>query len=174
MAKVFLVAAALLSVAAPPAAMAQWNNQPFEFRRSFGGGGVGMSPAYRQAIIERKLFNVRPRNLVRDANGFLLEVVRGPSDQAFLRRQAAPFLATTPGLGFGFGGFVVGAPVSGGSYAPAFGVTSAAPVFLNWVSMIPVDGASGSWNGVGGGSYSSASAVIDSWIAQLPPSSAEP
>lgn len=105
-----LVAAAL----APPPALAQWNNQPYSYR----GGGAGMSTAYRQAIIDRELFGREPRNLVRSADGRLLEVIER-DDQAFLADREPnilverDFAPPTAGLRLRAGGIGGSAAIDG-------------------------------------------------------------
>lgn len=68
------LAAALL--AAPSLAFAQWNNEPYQFRNSPTGSGVGMSLGYRQAILMQEIENRRPGTLLRGADGGLIEVRR--------------------------------------------------------------------------------------------------
>lgn len=164
MVRIFLGAVFVALALHPAGAMAQWNNQPFELRSDARGGAVGMSPAYRQAILERKLLGSRPRNLARDGAGFLLDVERGPSDQAFLRSQGRAFV---PATGLGYGGTVGGIGFGGGGTF-GFGGTEGGPLFLHWSSMIGEVGTAARWNGVGGGAFTPAGAVIESWIAQLP------
>lgn len=128
------------------------SNKPYEFSRR-GGGGVGMSLGYRQAIIEEQLFNRRPENLLRDATGALLEIERGPSNQAFVRQQASPFLpGASAGVGpsgGGFSAFVGGVGLSVGGFGIGFEYGLAQ-------SVVPLS------------SYSSPpSTPIDAWISQL-------
>lgn len=167
--RTFMTAAATLCAFAPAFATAQLINGPFEFQRRGGGGeAVGMSTAYRQAILERELFGTRPRNLARDRSGALLEVVPGRSNQAFLRQQAAPFLVGPGGGGFGIG--VGGFSIGGGRVTLGglgYGGAGAGPVFLRWSSMLGDAEAATSWNGVGGGGATPAGDVIESWIMQL-------
>lgn len=44
-----------------------------------------MSLGGREAILNDKLFGAQPRNLVRDQNGVLLEIVQGPGKSAIAR-----------------------------------------------------------------------------------------
>jgi hypothetical protein len=153
----FVLAAALSGIAGDAAAQLI-SNKPFEFSRR-GGGGVGMSLGYRQAIIEEKLFNRRPENLLRDATGALLEVERGPSNQAFARQQASPFL---PGAS-------AGVARSGGSFS-VFGGGAGIGFSIGGVGIGAGIGLEYGLLDSGGTlvSYSSpASSPIDGWISQL-------
>ncbi|MBI5164453.1 MAG: hypothetical protein HY985_11185 [Magnetospirillum sp.] len=92
--RALLGTAAALLVAVPAAA--QWNNEAFSFRGS--SGGVGMSLAYRQAILADELFGRRPDARVRGADGRLVEVIRR-NRQAFLATpdpDLLPFNAPGP------------------------------------------------------------------------------
>lgn len=70
-------------LAVPDAAFAQMNNRPYSFRLS-PGGGVGMSIGGQQAILNDKLLGVQPKNLVRDQNGYLLDITKGPGSSAIV------------------------------------------------------------------------------------------
>lgn len=106
-----LAAAVALSMA-PAGASAQWNNEPYRFGANIGAGsgGAGMSLAYRQAILNEELFGRRPENLVRGADGRLLDVIER-DQQAFLAEPEPDFLVRRgdrlrvvtgiDGLGFG-------------------------------------------------------------------------
>lgn len=91
----------------PGGASAQWNNQPFQLRNASSlGNTVGMSMAYRQAILERKFTGATPDQLFRDATGALLTVERR-GNLAILREPVGAFLpmphgsgATLNGIGF--------------------------------------------------------------------------
>ena len=76
------IAAFLITTAS--VAFAQLDNRPFSFN-SAAGNGVGMSLGGQQAILNDRLFGARPQNLVRDQNGALLEIVKGPGDSAITR-----------------------------------------------------------------------------------------
>ncbi|MGE5506023.1 MAG: hypothetical protein ACM31L_16495 [Actinomycetota bacterium] len=91
--------AALAATLVPTLASAQWNDQPWNFP-----GGVGMSMAARQAILQQHIDGIRPDNLYRGPDGQLLTVVR-KGDQAFLT-EPQPY-------------YVVGAPTSGQAYVQA-------------------------------------------------------
>ena len=55
-------------------ASAQLNNEPFSFDTP--DGGIGMSTAARQAIINQQLFNATPDNIMRAADGSLLTITQ--------------------------------------------------------------------------------------------------
>lgn len=129
------------------AAQAQLNNEPFSFR---GRDSVGMSSAYRQAILLQEIDGGLPDVLYRDRSGQLAIPVRTRGNQAFLRQPASPFILTGPGE-------------ATGGFSAKFGtVTGGMGGFpLGW------------WGALGGGastqtvSYAPSAAAIDIWIAQL-------
>jgi hypothetical protein len=137
-----------------------------------GAGGVGMSPGYRQAILNSKLLGQQSNPLVRDGNGLLLTVDRRNS-QAFLRVPNQPFVVSSSGS-TGFSGNDVG--VGSGSdlgWGGADGYRAAVYLgtgpynsgALYWIGMLnePANGLP--WSGVTSGA---ANAVpISAWIAQL-------
>lgn len=77
--------AAVMTVPLIGKVYAQMNNRPYSFRNS--PGGLGMSDAGRQAIINRKVFNETPENLMRGPDGLLLDVFKGPGNVVILRRE---------------------------------------------------------------------------------------
>lgn len=79
------------------------SDAPFMFTHRGAGDSVGMSPAYRQAILDAELNNNRPDTLVRDSNGYLVAVTRSHG-QAFLQEVAQPFLVGGGGYGYSSGG----------------------------------------------------------------------
>lgn len=95
-----------------------FGSQPYNFRAPSATGGAGMSLAYRQAILDAKIDNRRPRNLVRGADGLLLDVERRDG-QAFVRARSAPLI---PGQAFGrgSGGIAVGGFGLGGGAITAW------------------------------------------------------
>lgn len=158
-----LAVAAVMGCVSGDAAAQLISNQPFEFSRR-GGGGVGMSLGYRQAIIEEKLFNRRPENLLRDATGALVEIERGPSHQAFVRQQASPFLpgasAGRPGRLFGASGGGVGFGLSvGGFSVGGLGVGYGGGLGLEY-GLLEAGGTLVSYS-------PPAASPIDGWISQL-------
>lgn len=62
--------AAVLVMTAPFTGAAQMSRQPF----SFGYSGVGMSPAYREAMLRHELFGFKPDQISRDRFGRLVTV----------------------------------------------------------------------------------------------------
>lgn len=142
----------------PKVAQAQGiNNQPFGFGGGGisvggvglggGGGSVGMSTAYRQAILNQELRNSMPSNLLRDRSGALVTVERGPSGQAFVSAPVQPYLVQSfrpSGLGYG--------------------TVSSSHAFSRWVGMIdPV----GLPIHAGVTPIDSRAPSIDAWINQL-------
>lgn len=92
-----------LLLALPHAAQAQLNNQPFSFSRG-GGSGVGMSPAYREITMERKLLGrSTANNFIKGVDGSLVNVER-KGDQAFGRPTSAPYAASQSNFALGIGG----------------------------------------------------------------------
>lgn len=75
---------ALISVTAG-FAYAQLNNKPYAFRNS--PGGLGMSPAGKQAILNDKVLGRTPDNLVRGPDGYLLDVIKGPGNVVIVQRE---------------------------------------------------------------------------------------
>lgn len=166
-ARKIVVFAAFFCAAAPALAEAQQIEGPFQFRnRGAAGEAVGMSPAYRQMIIEHEFTGQRPENLIRDRSGSLLQVERGRSNQAFVRLQAEPFLPSVTGsAGFRIFGFSLGG--GGVALAGGGGFSDAGGIFLGWSSMLSMRETGARWTGNGGSAMSPASYVIDSWIGQL-------
>jgi hypothetical protein len=75
-----LVAMALVALAPAPS-HAQISNKPFSFSNS---GGIGMSNAGRQAIINQKINGTTPEVLLRDPAGNLLGLDKGPNGLAIV------------------------------------------------------------------------------------------
>jgi hypothetical protein len=170
------VAAAILI--ALPARAQLMGNAPYQPSAGSAGRvgiGVGMSPGYRQAILNSKLLGQQQNPLVRDANGFLLTVDRSNS-QAFLRVPNQPFLVPTSGAaglsadGVGVGGGLAGNGLGWGGadgYRGPVYLGSSASVggALYWIGMLNEPSSGWPWSGVTSGA---ASAVpMSAWIAQL-------
>lgn len=132
-------------------------------------GGVGLSQAGRQAILNSRLQDSRPRNLVRGADGSLLDIGRN-GRQAFVRSQSGGTFTTASrggygwasGLGTGLGWGFIG----GGGGVSYVGGRSGAPTesMRQWISMVQPSL---------GGSYADAGLTsgrgrtpIDDWIGQ--------
>ncbi len=166
-----ICAAALASAVliASPARAQLMGNAPYQ-PITGNIGGVGMSPAYRQAILNSKLLGRQTNPLVRDQNGFLLSVDRRNS-QAFLRVPNQPFLVASDGTGIvsadraGIG--------SGLGWGGADGYRAAVYVgsgpydghSLYWIGMLNEPPNSLPWSGVTSGA--AAAVPISAWIAQL-------
>lgn len=151
-----IVLAAAALVGAAMEARAQFDNRPFSFQGrgvAFGGGfagspSVGMSSAYRQLILERKLLG-RPTDngtFIRSADGFLVNVEQRDR-MAFARVVPAPYLAAQGGSfqggGFGFGaggvgirgGFTSGPSVSDGIPSVLGAAPGAVPID-SWIRQL--------------------------------------
>jgi hypothetical protein len=133
-------------------AKAQLNNQPFSFRGAGGGaafstGSVGMTPAYREMILERKLLGRPATNgtFTRGPDGSLVNVDR-KGDQVFARAVAAPYA-----LAQGWGGLGFGASAGGGLAVPPY-----SRAILTGDEETPAIYSAGPGAG-----------VINSWIVQL-------
>jgi hypothetical protein len=72
---------ALFAVCQP--ASAQFNNKPFQFKNA--PNGIGMSYGGKQAIINEKIFDYRPDNMLRDNGGNLLSVEKTKGGSALVR-----------------------------------------------------------------------------------------
>lgn len=142
-----LGAAAVIAVAASvwvqlsaASAWAQLSTEPYSYR---SGGSVGMSNAYRQAMMDKEITGSRPRNLLRGADGSLL-VVEERNSQAVVTTRPSNYLFTR-------GGNVAGVNIAGAGYGLGFGS--------------PVDG----WTGPGVALTPPGAGrpPIDSWVAQV-------
>lgn len=149
-------------VASP--AMAQLDNRPFQFRGS-GDGGVGMSTAGRQAILNQELTGRTPDNLVR-RDGVLVDVVEGPGGEAIVRTPGGgAFRPSARPQGFRARGASVGVfnsfflRGSSGGYVPASYRTSHS--VTGWTAGVVSDGYD---VGPSGGTTSS---VIAAWTRQV-------
>ncbi|MBX6322669.1 MAG: hypothetical protein IRY94_12635 [Rhodospirillaceae bacterium] len=84
------------------------DNRPYAFP---GGGGPGISPAGREAILEDKLLGHRSGDIMIGPDGGLLQVRRAGDGAAILQPPAAPFVLPygggarlgLSGFGFSFG-----------------------------------------------------------------------
>ncbi len=90
MKNVLMACGILFALAVPGTGYAQMDNRPFSFKNS--PGGLGMSQGGRQAILGAKLLGETPNTLLRNYNGELLELERGPGKSAIVRRQDGSFL----------------------------------------------------------------------------------
>lgn len=161
-----IVAAACIMVSAPHTASAQLNNKPFSFSRSTDG--IGMSQGGRQAILNDKIFNTRPDNLIRGNGGLLLDVTEGPGKSAtvfFLGTNTVipGYHGTSykgdnnPMMEAGvFNSFFV--PSSGSSIVSGFGAEISAAVVNTWTSRVISGGAPMSYNN---------GSLVDIWTGQV-------
>lgn len=146
-----VLAAACLGIAAE--AQAQWSNRPFSFQNGWRSGGigagasVGMTPAYRQLMLERKLLGRPTENntFTRGADGSLINIERR-DDLAFGRFVAAPYVlaygrqpAFGGGFAVGFGGvsfgFYGGANLADGLSSPLSADPSPVPID-SWIQQL--------------------------------------
>lgn len=97
-------------------ASAQISNAPYSFNK---GAGSGMSLGGRQAIINEKLYREHPDNIVRSANGELLDVTKGPGDSAFVSYSGTGnIIAPYRGIGFSYGSPLMSAGAFNYFFAP--------------------------------------------------------
>lgn len=83
---ILTLAAALCFTGYVQVSYAQLNNKPYNFS-SRSGGGLGMSNAGRQAIINEELFGSTPRQIVVDPAGNIADLTEGPGRSALISRQ---------------------------------------------------------------------------------------
>jgi hypothetical protein len=129
-------------------AQAQISNRPFGFQSGPASnvsaiGSNGMSPAYRELILERKILGRSATNgtFIKGSDGSLINVTRSGS-QAFSSPVAAPFVAA------GYGGFGVSASIGGigfgylgdgnGTYGPGWarGAPAGAVPIDGWIAQL--------------------------------------
>lgn len=138
-------------------ASAQMNSQPYKFK---GGSSLGMSDAGRQAILNQKLDGRTPDNIMRGANGSLIEITKGPNNVAIARGSDGVVIPGYHGRGGAFGGGV-------GWFNPYFvGGSGSNNGTSNFASMITSNSIAG-WTGmVVGGNVGGANS-IDSWMSMI-------
>lgn len=150
---------AMFAMAGAGPVQAQAGNLPYQ------SGGVGISYGARQALLNARLLDSRPRNLVRGPDGSLLDVTRR-GNQAFLRSpQTGAVLpgggpgrgwATGLGTGLGWGG---GSGAYSGALSYRYAPGGSAGSMMQWISML--DFSAGRSYGDG---LSDAGGPIDLWI----------
>lgn len=154
---------ALLAMIASSPVQAQAGNLPYQ-----PGGGAGISYGARQAVLNARLLGVRPRNLMRGADGSLLDVARR-GNQVFLRSpETGAFLpggsprrgwATGMGTGLGWGGM---SSAYGGALSARYGMGGmAAESMMQWISLL--DFGDGRYGGLPPGGTVT---PLDLWIGQ--------
>lgn len=134
-----IIAAALFACLLASRAEAQVSNRPFAFSGTSSGAGVGfgvpgslgMSPAYKELTMERKLLGRSTDNstFLRAPDGTLVNVNRRNSG-AYPNAVAAPFLTSSSGA--------FGVTVGGFGYATAAGDYGSA-VYVPPRSRVPID-----------------------------------
>lgn len=83
----------------PADGMAQMNNKPFQFNN--GTGGIGMSTAGKQVIINEKIFGQTPDNMIRSLDGNLLSVEKTKGGSVITRYQGTnDIIPAYKGIGF--------------------------------------------------------------------------
>jgi hypothetical protein len=113
---IVLIAAFSLSIALP--ASSQINNKPYAFPNS-SNGGVGMSQAGRQAILNQQIRNLTPGNLARGPSGELLDVIEGPHRSAFVSQTGtSAFIAGYKGTSYKGQNSDLGAGVFNSFFSP--------------------------------------------------------
>lgn len=161
--RLWLIGLALLgaTTAATPA-MAQLDNRPFQFRDS---GGVGMSTAGRQAILNQEITGRTPDNLVR-RGGVLIDVVEGPGGEALARTPGGgSFRPDLRPQGFRMRGAAVGVfnnfflRGNSGGYVPASAWSTQS--VTGWTAGVVSDGYDRGPNGA------TTSTVIAAWTQQV-------
>lgn len=162
----YILSTALVLSALQGAAVAQMDNRPFSFKNS-PAGGVGMSVGGREAILNDKLFGAQPRNLVRDQNGALLEIVEGPGNTAIARMpgtemlipsyRGTSFTGGNPAMAVGiFNGFFVPRPADQEFCCNAANLSGAA--VSTWTARVVSGGVGVSYNG---------DSLVDIWTGQV-------
>lgn len=155
-----VVVAASLSLFAADGS-AQMNNKPYSFK---GGSSLGMSSAARQAILNKKLTGATPDNIMRGADGSLIEITKGPGSNAIARGSDGVVIPGYRGRGDAFDGavgifnpyFLGNSDQRSGSITFASRLTGNA--IAGWTSMVTGGGAY-----FGGGGISS----IDAWTSLI-------
>ncbi len=97
------------------------SNKPFSFKNS-GNSSVGMSVGGKQAIINDKLLDSRPDNLLRSQSGELLNVQKGADGSAFVSYPGTgQFIPEYRGTSFKNGSPEMGVGVFNGFFVPMGG-----------------------------------------------------
>ncbi len=145
----------MLALSSHGAGAAGLNDRPY----TFPGGGPGMSPAAREAILEDKLLGRGSGDIVIGPDGGLLLVRRAGDGAAVLQAPAAPFVLPyaggarlgVSGFGFGFDGYL-GRPRYGALIAD-YAMSSGA--INGWTSMLL------------GGYVGPGTSSVDAWTSQV-------
>lgn len=147
-------------------AYGQFNNKPFQFKSS-DDGGVGMSAAAKQAILQKEIYNITPDNLVRSPGKEYVVIDQGAGNFVLARRVGSTvFLTDFKGTSFRDNNPDMAAGVFN-SYFSADGVNSYGPVYVSiqsgetittWTTRVAYDGLGNGYIGLG--------EPIDVWTAQ--------
>ncbi len=163
-----LAATALLHFAP---AEAQMNNQPFSFNTS--DGGVGMSTAARQALINQQLFNATPDNIMKGPDGSLITLTQSDrSDRiAIATTQSGEIIPQFRGRGLDLGGLLLESSGTGsgdgGQLLLGFGSSSGITV-TNWTFRLVAAATGGGYPSFGGGyGFGGSGQAINTWTAQV-------
>jgi hypothetical protein len=165
---VLALVAAFCALAVQQPAQAQLNNEPFSFDNRVDGG-LGMSDAARQAILNQKIYGSTPDHIMIGPGGVLVEITQGPGHVALATLPDGSFLEGYKGRGLELGGISVffDAPTRSGGFANLVIHGESQGVINAWTFGVLVGAYQGSAlaNRPIYSAYSSGS--IDSWIAQV-------
>jgi hypothetical protein len=163
-----LGAFAMLSVAS---AEAQLNNKPFSFGTA--DGGIGMSTAARQAIINQQLFGVTPDHIMKGADGSLLTITRnGDSDHVpVVTTASGEIIPQFRGRGLDLGGLLLEGSGTGsgdgGQLLLGYGSSSGITV-TSWTFRLVAATTGGGYPSFGGGyGFGGSGQSVNTWTAQV-------
>ena len=112
-------------------ALAQMDNRPFSFKGT-PGGGIGMSIGGQQAILNDKILGFRPKNLVKNSSGILLDVTKGPGSSAIVGNEGnSGFLPKYKGTSYKGDNLEMTAGVFNSYFSPREGSYSGATLAAN-------------------------------------------
>lgn len=165
---VMIGAVALLHMAP---ASAQLNNKPFSFNT--GDGGIGMSTAARQALINQQLFNATPDNIMRAADGSLLTITRNSSGGRvpIVTSASGEIIPQFRGRSLDIGGLyfenVGTGSGDGGQLLLGFGSSSGITV-NSWTFRLVAATTGGGYPSLGGGyGFGGSGNAINAWTSQV-------
>lgn len=150
-----LAIAAIGWTAVPRAAEAQLFDEPYNFPRPGGLSDIGMSNAYRQAILLDEIDGVRPDDMLRAFDGSLVTVVEGKDNEAHIRTLSGVLLPRSAVMGPSRGAEGLGP-------FPNYSDSASSISDSLYRRVAVADGLNGS-----PGLHSRWSASIDQWIAIL-------
>ncbi len=148
-------------------ANAQINNKPFSFKGT-PDGGIGMSIGGQQAIINQKILGVTPNNLVRGANGILLNITKNSGGSAIVSYpDGGGVIPSFKGTSFRGSNEMM----TVGAFNPYFIADKSRSSFTSFSSMASSSAAVSTWTtrvATGGlpASYSPNS-VVDNWTSMV-------